>query len=407
MKILSANKFYYVFGGSDRYFFELNKLHQQAGHEIVPFAMAHPKNLPSPYESFFVSEVNYWDNPSLGQKMRAAGRVLYSREARQKIGQLLQQTQPDIAHVHLIYHQISPSILLALKDFGLPIIQTLHDYKPICPTYSFVASGRICERCLGGKFYQAALQKCNHDSLMSSTLSAIEMYLHHSLGWYDLPDMYITPSNFMRQKMMEFGLPGEKLIHIANFVDASQYAFSPTHSGYFVYLGRLTSIKGVHTLLIAMSKLKSRHARLLIIGDGPQRAELEALKVQLGLHNVEFCGYQTADALSQLLAQALFNILPSECYENCPMSVLEMMAFGKPTIGADIGGIPELIQHDETGFLFESGNAEDLAQKIDQMLSSYSKIQIMGEQARQLAEEKYSPQTHYQQILSVYHQFLS
>jgi len=402
MKILSSNKFYHIYGGSDRYFFELNELHCRAGHEVIPFAMRHPRNLPSPYDQYFVSQVDFWGKSSLREKVRAAGRVLYSVEARRRIRELIEDTKPDIAHIHLIYHQISPAILPVIRQYGIPIVQTLHDYKPICPTYSLVAQDRICERCAGAKFYNAILQRCNHGSLSASILSSLEMYLHHTLGWYDLPNVYITPSDFMRRKMTEYGVPYEKVVHLPNFVDPQKYAFSRDSDGYFVYVGRLIPIKGVKTLLRAIRRIPQTDARLLIIGDGPQRPELEAIKNQLNLTGVVFMGYQPTEKLKVLMSRAMFSVVPSEWFENCPMSLLESMAMGKPVIGAKIGGIPELINHGDDGLLFEPGDVEDLEDKISYMLTSLQRCREMGRQARQKSVSSYSPEIHYQRIMSIY-----
>jgi glycosyltransferase involved in cell wall biosynthesis len=402
MKILSVNKFYHVYGGADRHFFELNEVYRQAGHQVIPFAMHHPRNYPSEYDQYFVSYINFWDDPGWQDRIRAPGRVLYSGEARRKIRRLIEDTQPDIAHVHLIYHQISPSILPVIKEHGIPIVQTLQDYKPICSTYSMVSQGKVCERCRGGRFYQGAFQRCNHGSLSASLLNSVEMYLHHALGWYDLPDVYVAPSDFLRRKMIEFGMPSDRLVHIPNFVNTDTFTYSGTCDDYFLYAGRLVPIKGVGTLLRAMGYVRSRNVRLVIVGTGPQQPELESLTAQLCLQNVEFVGYQSGDQLRALMANAMFSILPSEWYENCPISVLETMAIGKPTIGAGIGGIPELIDHGADGLLFESGNAEDLAEKIESLVADPRRCREMGRSAREKAVRQYSHEQHYQAILDVF-----
>lgn len=406
MKILAVNKFYYVHGGSDRYFFELNELCRRAGHLVVPFAMQHPRNLPTPYKHYFVSQVNYWSKSSLLDKIKAASRILYSMEARRKIRLLIEDEKPDIVHLHLIYHQISPSILPVIKEYGLPVIQTLHDYKPICPTYNMIAQGKTCERCKGKRFYHAVLQRCSHGSLVLSALNAIEMYLHYALGWYDLPDIYITPSDFMRRKMIEFGMSPQKLVHIPNFIDINKYAWTTTSDDTLIYAGRLVRVKGIETLIQAMARIQSIGIKLVIVGDGPQRTELESLKSRLNLHNVEFCGYQSGAALRALMANAMFSVLPSEWYENCPMSVLESMAMGKPVIGARIGGIPELIDHEIDGLLFEPGNATDLADKIKLLATNPALRQEMGNRARQKMANQYDAQHHYEAILDVYRQVM-
>lgn len=402
MKLLAINKFYFIKGGSDRCFFALNGLIQHNGHSVIPFAMKHPKNKPSNYEDYFVSEVDFWATDRLFDKLKAAGRILYSREAARKVESLVDDTQPDIAHLHLIYHQISPSILPVLKRQGIPIVQTLHDYKPICGTYSLLSGNEICERCKGNRHYNATLQRCNKGSLPASMLTSMEMYLHHSLGWYDLPDIYIAPSDFMRRKMIEFGMSPEKLVHIPNFVDPKEFLYSNQQENYFLYAGRLAPTKGIKTLLNAMKKLKGINVQLLIVGDGPQRSQLEAIKERHELDNVTFLGFQATHKLKALMGNALFTVLPSEWYENCPMAALESMAIGKPVLGADIGGIPELINQDQDGLLFTPGNSEDLTEKLQQLIQNPTHCLEMGKIARQKIEERYAPHVHYKETVALY-----
>ena len=368
--------------------------------------MASQKNLPSEFDQYFVSEVDYWGKNNNASKINAASRVIYSSEARKKIDLLIDQTSPDLAHIHLIYHQISPSILPIIQENGIPIIQTLHDYKPVCPTYSLVSKNQICERCKGKKFYNALIQKCNHDSLGFSAINSIEMYLHHLLGWYDIPDLFITPSNFMRNKLIEFGMSPEKLVHIPNFVDPEKFQVANSSEDYFVYIGRLVPIKGLITLLQAMKKVNGG-LRLLLLGDGPQRNELEKIAETLGLSNVEFLGQLGFQELIGVVSAAKFNVLPSEVYENCPMAVLESMVLGKPVIGSKIGGIPELIIDGEDGLLFESGNSDHLAEKINWMIDNPRSCSEMGIMARQKIEQDYNPEIHYQAVTAQYKKILN
>ena len=406
MKILSVNKFFYLYGGSDRYFFELNELHQRHGNQVIPFAMESPKNLPTEYERYFVSGVDYWGNNNYKSRIKAASRVFYSSEAREKVNRLIKNTNPDIAHIHLIYHQISPSILPIIQEAGIPIIQTLHDYKPVCPTYSLVSKNKICERCKGNRFYNAAIQRCNHDSIFYSGINSIEMYLHHSLGWYDIPNMFITPSEFMRNKLVEFGMPPEKMFHIPNFVDQTKFTQSNQSDNYFVYIGRLVPIKGLKTLLQAMKKVNG-NTQLLLIGEGPQRSELEKMAWDLDLRNVRFLGHLEFKDLTNVISRAKFCVLPSEVYENCPMAVLESMAIGKPVIGSRIGGIPELISDGEDGLLFEAGNSDELAEKIDWMIRNSKMVVKMGGNARKKVVQEYNPQIHYQKVMHLYSKILN
>lgn len=407
MKILSANKFYYLNGGSDRYFFELNELHLRNGIDVVPFAMHHPKNLYSPYQEYFVSEVNYWNNPTILEKVKAATRVVYSQEASRQALRLIEATHPDLAHLHIIAHQISPSFLPVLKHHQIPIVQTLHDYKPICPSYGLVSHGKVCERCKGGRFVHAALQRCNHDSFLASSVNTLEMYLHHLWGWYELPDRYICPSQFMLDKMVEFGLSANKLVHIPNFVDGEKYPFSQSFGNYLVYVGRLVEIKGVQTLLHAMGETRELGIELFILGDGPQRQELEKLKETLNLDRVHFLGHQDNHRLVDIVSHAMCTILPSEVYEICPMSILESMAMGTPVIGSSIGGIPEIIEDQVDGFLFKPGDVLSLADTIKGVVKDKLGLSAMRQVAYAKIAEKYNPQVHHEKILALYKDILS
>jgi glycosyltransferase involved in cell wall biosynthesis len=232
------------------------------------------------------------------------------------------------------------------------------------------------------------------------------MYLHHSLGWYDIPDIFITPSEFMRNKLMEFGMPSDKLFHVPNFVDPNKFTFSNQPEDYFVYIGRLVPIKGLVTLLQAMKGINGS-TKLLLIGEGPQHTELEKMAQELDLRNVKFMGHLEFHELINILSRAKFSVLPSEVYENCPMAVLESMAMGKPVIGAKIGGIPELIIDGVDGFLFESGNSKDLSEKISWMINDPKRNKEMGINARTKIEQKYNPIVHYQKIMSLYTQLLN
>jgi glycosyltransferase involved in cell wall biosynthesis len=232
------------------------------------------------------------------------------------------------------------------------------------------------------------------------------MYLHHFLGWYDIPDLFITPSNFMRNKLIEFGMSPQKLVHIPNFVEPEKFQVSDESEEYFVYVGRLVPIKGLITLLQAMKKVKTS-MRLLLLGDGPQRDILEQVSEESGLHNVYFLGQLEFQELIRVVSLAKFNILPSEVYENCPMSVLESMAMGKPVIGSNIGGIPELISDGVDGLLFETGNSDHLAEKINWMIDHPKSCSDMGITARRKIEQFYNPEIHYQAVAEQYSRILN
>ena len=405
MKLLVVNKFYFLSGGAERYIFELNKVLEKNGCTVIPFSMKDDRNFPSEYSHYFVSNIDFKNKLSTFDKLKSIPRILYSFESKGKILKLIADFKPDLAHVHNIAHQISPSILPVLKKQGIPIVQTLHDFKLVCPSYLFHNHGKTCEKCKGDKFYNVFMDRCIKDSFSGSFLIAVEMYFHKIINVYDNIDVFITPSLFMKNKLEEFGANPKKLIHIPNFVSAE--SFSPNYSfeDYIVYFGRLSEEKGVMTLLKAMDK--SWKFKLLIVGEGILRQDLEKYVEEKKLNNVIFTGYKKEKELKDLIKNAMFTVIPSECYENCPMSVLESFAMGKPVIGSNIGGIPELINEEVDGLLFEPGNAMDLRDKMLYLSNNPGKIKEMGKQGREKVEKLYNIELHYQKINEIYQKLLN
>ncbi|MEW6570930.1 MAG: glycosyltransferase family 4 protein [Nitrospirota bacterium] len=406
MKILMAHNWYFVGGGADRVFFETMKLLEKHGHTVVPFSMKDKRNYDSAYKEYFVNEIDYSTiKPSRGN-LKTAMRMIYSFEAKKKIDALIQKTRPDIAHLHNIYGRLTPSILYALKKNKVPVIMTLHDYKLICPAYDMTSSGKPCERCRGGRFYNAFIRKCVKESYLASLVYAAESSVHSLLRTYvNNISYFIAPSLFLKNKMIEFGIPEKKIEYIPNFINGNVDYSSNTEDDYFLYLGKLLHVKGVFTLLRAFKNIKK--SQLHIAGNGELRSELEDYAKKNNINNVRFLGHLNSEEMFKALKGTKFVVLPTECYENAPLAVLEAFANGKPVIGANIGGIPEMVIGEETGLLFEPGNHEDLRQKINYLLNNPSKVLEMGRNARQKVEKEYNAELHYQRLIALYEKVLN
>jgi glycosyltransferase involved in cell wall biosynthesis len=377
---------------------------QAHGHQVIPFAMRHELNAASDYDSFFVDSVSFEEQSSWQRDLQKAARILHSVEAKRKIEALLDLTHPDVAHIHNIYHQISPSILPVLKRRGLPVVMTVHDLKLLCPNYKMRTHGAICERCKPRRFYQAVLHRCVKDSVLASALCAAESYLHRYSGVYETNvDKFITPSRFYQKKLVEWGMPEKKVAFIPNFTRLNR--FVPEYGGedYFVYFGRLAEEKGLLTLLEAMRRI--RRGTLLIVGAGPLSAVLQDAITEYRLQNVRLTGFKWNEELASLIRKARFTVVPSEWYENCSMALIESYAWGKPVVGANIGGISEMIEEAKTGLLFEPFSVEDLAEKIDYLLAHDDVAVRMGKNARAKAEKEYGPERHYAELLRSYSEF--
>ncbi len=398
--LLSINNYHYRRGGSDVVYLEHAALMEAAGWNNAFFSMHHPGNTPTPWSAYFVDELELGNSYSLFEKAKMAGKVIYSLEARKKLRQLLDVFPADVAHLHCIYHHLSPAIIPLLAEAGIPVVMTAHDLKLACPAYKMLNRGGICERCKGGNLLNVVRHRCIHQSLAASSVVAIESMLHQGLQTYRRHlAKIVAPSRFFLEKFVEWGWPREKFIYIPNYVAAA--SFQPVYEpgNYFLYFGRLSMEKGVATLIRAAS---ASGIKLRIAGTGPEDLALQVLASESG-GDVEFMGYQSGSNLHTLIANARAVILPSEWYENAPMSILESYALGKPVIGANIGGIPEMIQHGETGWLFESGNQEALAQLLAQAAAlPASTLHRMGSAGRAMVEERFNQQRYTEAMLQLY-----
>lgn len=401
MKVLLANKFFFINGGSETVFFQERDFLLKSGVSVVDFSMADSRNFPSEFSNYFVDSRQYRQDAGKLAQLNTAAAFIHSSEAVTKISALIQKEQPDIVHCHNIYHQLTPSIIGAAHKFGVPVVLTLHDYKPVCPSYLRLRDGKICSECLEGNFFNAFKYRCAEGSTGKSALLWAEAVTQRWLGNYEKLASVIAPSQFMADSVAHRFTP-EKITVIPNGIDLDAISASDQDEGYALYLGRLSHEKGIQTLLSAYRQ-HSLNFPLKVCGTGPLIDELRAEAPQ----DVEFLGYQTGAALQAIIRKASMIIVPSEWYENCPMAILEAMAYAKPVIGAKIGGIPELIMDGETGQLFEPGNTVELADRIQQLASNKGRRHEMGQNARARVMNGFSLQKHNAALLQVYQDLLS
>lgn len=381
-------------------FLEQNRLFEEIGWKIVPFAMRHEKNLPSEWEDYFVDEIEYGEQYTFLEKAMRAQKIAYSFEARRKISRLLDAAKPRVAHAHNVYHHLSPSFLGVLKKRGIPTVMTVHDLKLACPAYKMLAHDGVCERCKGGAIWNVARQRCVKDSFMLSTVVMAETALHRALGSYENGvDRFVVPSRFCMDKLVEWGWPRERFTYIPNFVDVEH--LQPRHAPgkAYLYMGRLAAEKGVATFVRAVA---AAGVRGWVVGTGPDEDKLRALADSTGA-NIQFLGYQNGKTLFSILSSARALVLPSELYENAPVSIMEAYALERPVIGARIGGIPELIRENETGAMFPSGDYLALAETLRQFDGmSRTRIHEMGKAGRAWMEKEFTARHYLQRLLELY-----
>lgn len=399
MKLIFTNNYYYLRGGSERVFFDEMEMLSAHGHKVVPFSRNFEKNIYSKYSKFFPSPLEYMNNLSALAKTFVGFKLIYSFESRKKFSQLLDSFKPDIVHAHNIYGRLTSAIVDSAKVKKIPVVMTLHDYKLICPSYLMLLNGLPCERCKGRKFYNSLFTLCHKNNFLASATYTIESYFNLWFKKYDWIRFLICPSMFSLEKHLEAGIPEGKLVHIPNFIKLKNFEPDYEPGDYILFVGRLSKEKGVLTLLKA---IKGLDIELKIVGDGPMRKEYEKYVRNERITNVAFEGYKSGEELKSLYKNSAFVIFPSEWYENAPMTILETSAYGKPIIGSNIGGIPEMIINEKTGLLFEPGDYNKLREKMKYLLSNSSLIVQIGKDARKRAEEEYNDELHYKRLMEVY-----
>ncbi|MFA5860020.1 MAG: glycosyltransferase family 4 protein, partial [Elusimicrobiota bacterium] len=363
MKVLLINKFLYPKGGDAVVTLETGKLLEKNGDKVVYWGMQHELNPVYKHSGKFVSNIDFNAGKlGVGRKIKAITDIWYSFEAKSKVEKVVVEEKPDIVHLNNFAHQISPSVIDIFKKYSIPVVMTMHDYKLVCPAYSMLSGGRPCEKCKDGKYFNCLLNKCTKGSMFKSLVNTAEMYLHHNIMHiYDYVKCYISPSRFMFDKVKEMGLQG-RVEYLPNFIDLSEYEIpagaGTLHEPLILYVGRLSSEKGVMTLVKAAIK---SGIRTELAGDGPLRKELEGVISNSRAGNVKLLGFLSRREVLDKIRQAAVTVMPSECYENNPRAVLESFALGTPVIGSRIGGIPELVVDNLTGWTYEPFNPDALA----------------------------------------------
>ncbi len=400
MKVLLINKFLYAKGGDAICTLNTGELLLSNGHKVIYWGMDHPSNPDYPHKELFVTHVDLNSPGSIRCRINIMANILFSFEAKDKIERLVRLNKPDIVHLNNIAHQISPSILQVFRKYRIPVVMTLHDYKMVCASYLMINHGNICEVCKNGKYHKCFLKKCVKNSRVKSFVNMVEMYLHHRiLHIYDSIDVFISPSLFLKKKLEDMGF-NRKIIHLPNFVEDNGATLPhKTRANTVLYFGRLSSEKGIKTLIKAV---RGMDIELRILGVGPFENTLKRYVKTERICNVFFLGYKIGNELTTEIRNALVVVVPSEWYENNPRSVLEAFSLSTPVVGARIGGIPELVLDNETGLAFEPGDIDDLKEKLIYCIDNKKKVFEMGKTAQKFVRENFNQAQYYAKLMNIY-----
>jgi len=394
MKVLLGHNFYQSSApsGEDAVFKAEKELLQSHGIEVIPYTREN-------------DEIMHFSGL---QKVHLPFQLLWSRETYKEVKNLLKKHKPDLAHFHNIFYLLSPSVYDACQDAGVPVIQTLHNFRFFCINGLLMRNGRVCEACIGKIPWRGILHGCYKDSRLYSLPLAFMASYHRIVStWQKKVNAYIALTEHSKKKYIECGLPEERIFVKPNFLpNHPQPSFHSNN--YSVYLGRISQEKGVETLISAFKSFQILNSVVLkIVGDGPLRIQLENKTHNKQIHNIEFLGRKNFSECMKLLQDARFLVVPSLCYECFPLAIREAFAVGKPVIASRLGSMAELVEDGKTGLLFEPGNAENLAEKITWMVEHENACVEMGKNARRVFEEKYTAEKNFEILVNIYQSILN
>jgi glycosyltransferase involved in cell wall biosynthesis len=405
MRILQIHKFFYPHAGSETVLFHTRELLADNGHEVIDFAMEHPKNVDSAYDGFFAPRREYTDTSRpLILRGRDALSSVYSRAARTRLRRLLESTKPDLAHMHIIYHQLTMSIVDELARAEVPMVMTLHDYKIGCPAYVLYRDGHPCHDCTTGAVHNVVRHRCIKGSRSASVLAGVEAAVAHRTGKYDKIDAYVCPSAFVGSVAIETGIPADRVHVIPNFLppgEVGQPVASLADSPRFFFAGRLEEVKGIDDLVEAFRMGDSSMGTLVIAGAGGE-LEAKVRQVAAELRNVEYLGRLSREEVLQQLRGSRAAVLPSRWDENNPMSVLEARTLGVPVIVSDRGGLPEMVTDGVDGKIVGAGDVAGLCEAIKALAADRVAAEAFGRAGYQRFCRDNTAAVHYQALMGAY-----
>lgn len=395
MKILEINKFYNAKRGADKHFLDVIALLKSGGHQVADFSMRQSDDEHSEWRQYFLSPVGYTSSFSLWEKIKGTLRMFYSFEAHEKIREILDEFQPDIVHVHNLYHQMSPTILFEIKKRNIPIVMTVHDWKIINPNHSLRLNGRAYRRCADGKYYQCFLDRCVKNSYAKSFLASLEMYWHRALGTYRKNvDVYIAPSQFVKNILVKWGMPSEKIVVLAHFIPDEQsrisrrYSFSVADS-YALYAGKISKEKGVDFLIKSFAKLEG--LKLYLAGELEEGFQIPKNS------NIVYLGFVPADQLSEYMRNSRCVVSASELPETFGLIAIEAMNQGRPFVGFDAGAYGEIIANNVDGFIV--GTKQEFKNCLNRIAR---KEVVFDEQQIKEHVKKYNAQAYREKIVALF-----
>jgi len=408
MRILLVNYRYFISGGPEKYMFNIKKMLEDNGHEVIPFSTHSNRNVETEYSKYFVEPIGsrdatYFDEYKKTPKViwQMLTRSIYSPEVEKAIRGEIAEVKPDLVYIIHFVNKLSPSVIRGAKKMGLPVVLRLSDYFLLCPRFDFMYEKKPCEECLHKGYRTCIQRRCVKGSLFASVVRVFSMKVHKLMNIYKDVDAFITPSEFLKNKLIENGFEEDKINCIPTFTASKSEVGEPRIGDYGLYFGRITEEKGVETVVQAFERLPEH--RVKIMGDDTTEEAKRLIRYaeENKLHNIEFVGFKSGVELEEIIKGARYTLIPSIWYDNLPNTALESFQYSKPVIASNIGSLPELVLDGVNGFLFEAGNAEALREKV-LLLSDDETVEKMGAASRARLEGRFAPRTHYDALINVF-----
>lgn len=408
MRILLVNYRYFVSGGPEKYMFNIKKMLEDKGHEVIPFSIHSNKNVETEYSRYFVEPIGgrdatYFDEVKKTPKSiwQMLTRSIYSIEVENAIKKEIKDVKPDLVYIIHFVNKLSPSVITGAKKMRIPVVLRLSDYFLLCPRFDFMYQKKICEDCLTKGYRSCIKKRCVKGSFFASFIRVFSMQFHSFIHVYRGVDAFITPSVFLKKKLVANGFDEKKITCIPTFTTSKSEVGEPQVGDYGLYFGRITEEKGVETVIKAYEKLPDYEVKIMGDDTTEEAKRLKEYVKKRKIRNVKFLGFKSGIELENVIKGARFTLIPSIWYDNLPNTALESFQYSKPVIASNIGSLPELVVDGVNGFLFEAGNDEVLAETIKKF-DDNKRVLKMGAESRKRLETQFAPQAHYEALMKVF-----
>lgn len=412
MRILLVNYRYFISGGPEKYMFNIKKMLEENGHEVIPFSIHSNKNVETAYSKYFVDPIGsrdavYFDEVKKTPKSiwQMLTRSIYSVEVKKAIQREIRDVKPDLVYIIHFVNKLSPSVIVGAKKMGIPVVLRLSDYFLLCPRFDFLHEKKICEDCLTHGYRCCIQKRCVKGSLFASAVRVLAMKIHQITRIYKNVDAFITPSEFLKKKLAANGFDESRITCIPTFTASKSAIGQPCVGTYGLYFGRIAEEKGVETVVKAYETMPERRVKIMGDDTTDEAISLKKYVKEHGMNNVEFVGFKSGEELEEVIKGARFTLIPSIWYDNLPNTALESFQYSKPVIASNIGSLPELVIDGLNGYLFEAGDERQLAEKV-KLLDDDAVVQAMGANSRKRLESQFAPQAHYQALMKVFEKVL-